>query len=114
MKQVAIAAPVLAIFGCASTPEPLPQLPQTEAAIAAAETVGATQHPKAALHLKLAKDQLRAAQSLLNKDEEEKAQMTLERARQDAELALALAREQQVREQAREATQKVEQLGRVQ
>lgn len=109
MKQVAIAGLALTIFGCAAT-EPLPQFPQTEAAIVAAETVGASQNPKAALHLKLAKDQLNAAKLLVEDGEEEKASMTLDRARQDAELALALTQEQKAREEAQVAIQRIDEL----
>jgi hypothetical protein len=109
MNQVAIAGLALTIFGCAAT-EPLPQFPETEAAVAAAETVGANENPKAALHLKLAKDQLHAAKLLVEDGDEDKARLTLDRARQDAELALALTQEQKAREEAQLAIRRVDEL----
>jgi hypothetical protein len=110
MNKLAISVVALTAFGCASTQLPPAQQTETEAAIAAAETVGAKEQPKAELHLKLAKDQLEAAKSLAEDGEEEQASLTLERARTDAELALALAQEVAVREEARTALQRVDQL----
>lgn len=110
MKSLAILAVPWMALGCASTPLPSAQLTETEAAIVAAESVGALESPKAALHLKLAQDQLAAAKTLAEEGEDEEAKLTLERARTDAELALALAQERQVREEARTALRRVDEL----
>jgi hypothetical protein len=55
--------------------------------------------------LKLAKDQLENAKKLARDGDGELAGMTLSRARVDAELALALAREAQARDAALTASQ---------
>lgn len=97
--------------GCgASVPVPTAQVTETQAAIRAAEEVGAPGVPKAALHLKMAKDQLQTAQSQISDGDNEQARMTLDRARVDAELALALARETSLRAKATEAMEKIKKL----
>ena len=80
---------------CASYPEPTTHLAASMAAVRGAETAGAEQSPQAALHLKLAQEQLAQAESLINKDDNERADGMAIRAYNDAELALALAREAQ-------------------
>lgn len=76
---------------------------KTQAAISAAEAAGAGQPGRAALHLRLAREQLADAQKLIQAGEDERAAMLLERARADAELSLALAREQRAAAEARAA-----------
>jgi hypothetical protein len=83
---------------------------EVNAAVRAAEAVGANDQPKAALHLQLARDEIAAAQRLAKDGEEEDAQLVLERARIDAELALQLARTEQEQQKARQAWQKVQEL----
>lgn len=103
---------VLAVgVGCgASAPVPATQVTETQAAIRAAEEVGAPNVPKAALHLKMAKDQMQTAEAQIKDEDNEQARMTLDRARVDAELALALAREQAFRAKAAEALEKINKL----
>lgn len=103
-------ATALACGGATSTLTP--QTADTASAIAAAEAVGAQQHPKASLHLKLAQDQLQEAKDLLREDEKEKAHLTLQRAKADAELALLLVRESEAKASAERAQQQVENLSR--
>lgn len=83
---------------------------EVNASVRAAEAVGANDQPKAALHLQLARDEIAAAQRLAENGEEEDAQLVLERARVDAELALQLARTEQEQQKARQAWQKVQEL----
>ncbi len=94
----------------ASAPVPATQVTDTQAAIRAAEEVGAPSVPKAALHLKMAKDQLQTAQTQISNEENDQARMTLDRARVDAELALALAKESALRAKAAEALEKIKKL----
>ena len=97
--------------GCgAAAPVPATQVTETQAAIRAAEEVGAPSVPKAALHLKMAKDQAQTAQTQMSNGDNEPARMTLDRARVDAELALALARESALRAKAAEALEKISKL----
>ncbi len=98
-------------LGCGgSIPAPAQQVTETEAAIRAAQEVGAPGVPKAALHLKMARDDLDRAQRLIGQDENEEAKLVLERARVDAELAIALAKESALRAQAADALEKVKKL----
>ncbi|NUP12777.1 MAG: DUF4398 domain-containing protein [Polyangiaceae bacterium] len=85
--------------GCAST-LPAERVAAPRAAIRAAEEMGAYNVPRASLHLKLAKDQVAQADALIRDDEQERAAWVLTRADADAELALLLAREQRVLEEA--------------
>lgn len=87
-----------------------PQTADAASAIAAADVVTTQDTPQAALHLKLARDQLKQSKQLLEEDESERAQLMLERAKADAELALLLAREHEAQENAARARQQVEAL----
>src|SRR3954471_17981221 len=82
------------LFGasCASTQSaPSEKAESSSASIRAAEEVGATHTPTAALHLQLAKEQFEQAQKIAGDDKDHSERLLL-RAQADAELALALAR----------------------
>jgi hypothetical protein len=81
----------------------------SSAAIRAAEEVGATHDPQAALHLQLAKEQFEHAQALSGKDKEAADRLLL-RAQADAELSLALARSESEKNEALGAIEKVKKL----
>ncbi|MBN1773247.1 MAG: DUF4398 domain-containing protein [Deltaproteobacteria bacterium] len=103
---VTVVAGAIAV-GCASTPL------QTETAtsgIRAASEVGAADVPQAALHLQLAREELARANRLSSEGEDERAVSMLARAEVDAELALALSREDAEKVQARAAMEQVRQL----
>jgi len=78
-----------------------------QAAMSAAEAVGAEQQPKASLELQLAREQLAQAKRLAADGSEAEANLLLERAQVDAELALQLARTEQEQQKARESWAKV-------
>jgi hypothetical protein len=82
----------------------------TQAAISAADAVGARNEPRAALHLKMARDQLVAAQALANDGKDEEATRMLDRARTDAELALMVTRETTARADTNRAERAVDSL----
>ena len=109
-STVTALAACLAVACGAAAPVPQGQVTETQAAIRAAEEVGAPGLPKAALYLKMAKDQLQTAQSLITQSDNEAAKLTLDRARVDAELALALAREDALRQKAASALDKIKKL----
>ena len=83
--------------GCAGTPVPAERLASAEAGIRAAAEVGAEGVPQAALHLKMARDQVAVARTLVVNGDNDRAALVLSRAETDAELALALARESAAR-----------------
>jgi hypothetical protein len=96
----------LAAAACGGYPPPNDRLMATVAATRSAREVGAPNSPQAALHLKLAEEELAAAKGLMGDGKNQRAAYTLLRAKADAELALSLAKEnsakadtQQVQEQ---------------
>lgn len=116
MKSITIGAVLLAV-GCGGASEATVEAQtaanataETTAAIAAAETVAPKDHPQASLHLKLARDQLVQAKRLIQEEDNDKAQLLLQRATADAELALMLARESDAKEKAERARAQVDSL----
>ena len=106
----AIGALLCFAAGCGSSALPRAKLTDAQSAITAAEAVGAQNNPRAALHLKLANDQLKQAEALIGDDEHEKARLILESARADAEMALLITRSAQERAEAEQALQRVRDL----
>jgi len=100
------------LVACGGAGPPTHQLTESNAAVRAAEEVGAENTPKAALHLKMARDHLRNAEALIVEEEYEDAALILKRAEADADLALTLAREAQARGEAEAALRKVQELKR--
>jgi hypothetical protein len=101
---------VLVAAACGGAPLPQDKLTAAEAAVRAAEVGGAMDNPKAALHLKYARDQIAEANQLIEEEEHAIAAALLERAEVDAELALALARVETARAEARAAMAEVQEL----
>jgi hypothetical protein len=106
-------AAIVPTFACASAPTR--QLSDTKAALRAAEEMNGQENPKAAYHLKLAQDQIAAAEKLIDggdgdNDEMRDARRYLERAEADAELAIAYARTTELRTDAQRAWNEVETL----
>jgi hypothetical protein len=104
---LATSALVLASCATAATSE---RTESSAASIRAAQEVGASNVPRAALHLQLAREQSERASKLIqagDSDDREQAEWLLIRAQADAELALALAREDTDRSAAQQAVNDV-------
>ncbi len=86
-------AALLAV-GCASYPAPTEQVASSMAATRAAEEAGALLVPDASLHLKMANEELAQAKQLMRRGDNRRAEGLATRAREDAELAVAVAHEQ--------------------
>ena len=86
---------------CASVPPPNDKQASSAGAIRAAREVGAQDVPVAALHVKLAEEQLEKGKGLMRDGDNENATYVLLRAQSDAELALALAKESKTQSEAR-------------
>ena len=99
-----------AIVGCGGAPPPTERVASSEAAVRGAREVGAQSVPNAALHLKLAEEQIAKAKAAMQEDENEEAERLLMRAQADAELSLALARESQAKAEAQAALDQVAKL----
>jgi hypothetical protein len=98
------------LFGCGGAAVPESQLVGAKSSVSAAQAVGAEQEPKAALHLKLARDEIEMAETLINEGDNEQAREALDRARLDADLSLSLTREATTRLEAQKALEKVDTL----
>jgi hypothetical protein len=86
--------------GCASHPPPSDHLASAIAAARGADEAGARQVPRAALQLKLAEEQIATAKKMVENGDNLRADYMTLRAYNDAELALALARENAARQRA--------------
>jgi len=90
-----------------SFPQPTERLASTEAAIRSAKELGADNDPQAALHVKLADEQLQAAKGLIKNEDNQRADLVLQRASGDAELALMMAKERAAKAEAQKAQEKL-------
>ena len=108
MKNVAslIALAALGAAACSSSfRPPTDRLAASEAAIRSARELGAQNDPQAALHVKLADEQVATARSLMRDGENRRADLVLQRAKSDAELAVVLTREKAAQADAQKARQ---------
>ena len=96
--------------GCAGNPSLRSEA--STSAISAAEAVGASEVPRASLHLQLAREELARAQVLAGKGDKDEAASQLLRAEADAELAVVLSRESDEKTEAAAAMERVRQLQR--
>jgi hypothetical protein len=103
----AASAAAITAAGCSSAPL---RTEKSTSGIRAAEEVGAAGVPQAALHLQFAKEELAAAKQLSANGEGAKAQSMLLRAEADAELAVALSREDAEKTEAADAMERVRKL----
>lgn len=114
MRTPVTAAVVLslaaALAGCGGAQLNQAKLSEAQAAVRAAEEVGAPQNPKAELYLQFARDEMAAAKRMADDGDQENSTLLLDRAKADAELALQLARTEQEQQKAREAWDKVKEL----
>jgi pyridoxal biosynthesis lyase PdxS len=92
MRSTSWMLAILTAAGCASAAPPLAEVASATAAVRGAEEGGALRVPEAALHVKLAEEQVNRARQLMEDEQNERARSIAVRAYQDAELALALAR----------------------
>ena len=104
----ALAALSLTLAACGSSiPPPSDKLASAEAAARSARELGAEKEPKAALHLKLATEQIDQAKSLMKENDNQRADLVLQRASADAELSVMLAKENNAKNEAFNALEKV-------
>jgi len=108
IRFVSTATLITLLIGCGGSSLPPAKVADTQSSISAAEAVGADQNPQAALHLKMARDQLKQAQGLINDGKDEDARLVLERASADAEVSLMITREAQASANVKKAQGDVE------
>jgi len=112
MKTMAwVGAASVMLGACASSgPVPADALGRSEAAIRSAHDIGAETVAPAALHLKVANDELDMARKLIADGDNRRAEYVLMRAEADANAATSLAREVQTRNDAQKALDEVQKL----
>lgn len=93
MKTTLTLGSLLLLVCCAGHPPPSDHLASAIAAARGAEEAGARRVPQAALQLKLAEEQIATARKMMEDGDNLRADYMTLRAYNDAELALALARE---------------------
>ena len=106
MKKIVTILTALAplVWACGgSFPVPTQRLADAQSAERSATELGANSEPGAQLHLKLAQEQIGQAQAAMKADDNQKADSLLIRAKADAELALALAKEKNAKTEAEKA-----------
>ncbi len=103
-------APFVACLACGGASLPPPKVTEAESAVSAADAVGAENQPQAALHLKMARDQLARAKNMIENGDEDEARLVLDGAEADANLALMLTRESQAKANAEQAQKEVREL----
>ena len=95
ISMATITMTLLLALGCAgSYPPPTQQMADVQAANRSANELGAQNNPKAQLHLKFAEEQLAQAKAAMEENDNKRADGLLTRAKADAELAIALTREE--------------------
>jgi hypothetical protein len=95
---------------CASTPVPADKYARARAAIKSAEVMNVERQPNAAAHLRIAREEVEQAKTLLQKGENEEAGYVLLRAEADADVAMNLAREAYAKQEAMATIQQVNQM----
>jgi len=113
MKKTFIATLVVTLpiaAACASNPPPVERMVAAESSVRAARELGADNVPTAQLHVKLADEEIQKAKALAANDENDRADTMLQRAAADADLALALAREQSSQVQAQRVVKEAQEL----
>lgn len=103
LSMIALAGLTAACGG--SYPQPTERLASTEAAIRSAKELGAQNDPQAALHVKLADEQVATAKSLMKDEENKRADLVLQRASSDAELAVMMTKERAAKSEAQKANE---------
>ena len=82
-----------ALGACATTALSPERITSSEAAIQSADAVSAGKIPAAALHVRLAQEELAQAKAFAKDGDAARAELFLQRSAADSELALALARQ---------------------
>jgi len=99
------------VAGCGGTSAPSERLITAEAAIRGAIEINAnTTPPRAALHVQLAQEQVEKAKRYIVDGMNQRADLALRQAQADAELAIALARNEEMRQKTEAARAKVDRM----
>ena len=113
LRQVlsfSVFASAMVLVGCGGAVVPRDQLTMAQAAVKGAEVGGANEEPKAALHLKLAREEISKANALIADGENEDAARMIARSQADAYLSLVLAKQAAARRDTQESKEQIDQI----
>jgi hypothetical protein len=110
MRHFSLVSSALLIVACGGAAIPQEQLTSSKATISVAQAEGAPNEPQAALHLKLAQEQVAKAEALIKDGDNEEAAQLIDRAQADADLAVALAKESKAKADAQQTIEQLERL----
>ena len=96
------------VVACGGAPVPAKSASEVQAEIRAAEAIGAQTLPLGSLHLKLARDQAAQADALMANGDNEEARLALQRAKADAELAILVTKQAELRARADAASKRAD------
>jgi 5'-3' exonuclease len=106
LSLILVTAATVTVACGASFPEPTQRLADAQGARRSAEEVGANNQPASQLYVKLADEEMTKANALIKDGDNRAADRMLVRAKADAELALALAHEQNAKVETQQAIDK--------
>jgi uncharacterized protein YqfA (UPF0365 family) len=110
-RAAMLLASAAVVWACGSGSPPSERLVTAEAAIRGARELNAdTSPPRAALHLQLAQEQVEKAKRYIADGQNDRADMALRQAQADAELAIALARNEDMKQKSEATRSKVDRL----
>jgi hypothetical protein len=114
LNTIALTMSLAALFaaGCGSAALPLDKMTDAKATVRAAQEAGAQGDPQAALHLKMANDELASFQKAMDDKDNDHARLFLNQAQADADLSLALARGSADKQAATDAQAKINTLSK--
>jgi hypothetical protein len=101
----------LPLISCAGQEVPRAEHVDTKSSVQTAELAGAKEVPSASLYLKMAQDGVERAEALMEEKEYDEAKRVLQRAQMDADLALTMTREEELRQEAEDEKERLRKLG---
>ena len=107
IRVMTICCVAVLVAACGKQAIPTERLGRAEGAVRSAQESGATSEPSAALHLKLAQENLQRGKAAVQNGDNERASYLLMRAEADAELARSLNEEAKAKQMAEEAKNKL-------
>ncbi len=107
-RTLIVVAVAIAAAACGGSAIPTDRLARAQGAIQSAHSMGAQQDPTAALHLRLANENLTRGKQLIANGENERAAYVLMRAEADANLARSLVNEAHARAEADRAQREIQ------
>lgn len=108
MKFGIVALSAVFAGACASTPIPVDKLSRAQGSVKTAHELNAERDPTAALHLRLAQEQLDRARKAIEDGDNDRASYLLMRAESDADVSVNLARQVAAKTEAQQTREMIQ------